>query len=156
LDYFYGITRQLQDRKVFGVFNHTLDRASHPEFFQGMNDVIPVPHSRWGDVPVSSVDHIDLEVAMQNPDCGWHMIVGRNGREIYLQGHGEYDREDLVGEYLRDKDHGQSLPKNYFPNDDETQSPVCNWKADSSVFYRNWVNHVYQTTGYDLTKPFMK
>ena len=155
LEYFYDLKRDLSAQKIFGVFDHTLDRESHPEFLQGMNDIVPVPHSRWGDIAVEKITNKDLEVVAQNPDCGWHMIIGRNGREVYLQGHPEYDREDLVGEYLRDKEHGQAMPQNYFPDNDETKLPLCNWKADGSVFYRNWVNHVYQTTGYDTSKPFM-
>ncbi len=156
LEHFYKIEREHSEQKIFGVFTHTLDHSNHPEILRGMNDQVPVPHSRWGNIPIKSINHPELQIVAQNPDCGWHMILGRNGREIYLQGHPEYDREDLVGEYLRDKENGQEMPHNYFPNNDETQTPICNWKADSSVFYRNWVNHVYQTTGYDTTKPFME
>ena len=155
LNHFYGIKRVLSAKKIFGVFNYQLNRDLHPEFLRGMNDIIPVPQTRWGDIPISSVNHPDLDVVMHSQKQGWNLIVGRNGREIYLQGHPEYDREDLNKEYLRDKDSGQELPLHYFPNDDEKMTPICNWKADGSVFYRNWINHVYQTTNFDPHKPFM-
>ena len=155
LEHFYKIPRTLAKEKIFGVFPHTIVPENHPEFLRGMNDIIHVPHARWGQIKPQDITHKDLEILMENPDCGWHMILGRDGREIYLQGHAEYDREDLVGEYLRDKVHGGKLPRNYFIDDDPGKGPLCSWKADASVFFRNWVNHVYQTTNFDLGKAFM-
>ena len=156
LEHFYSIERNIASEKIFGVFPHKILPENHPEFLRGMNDVIQVPHARWGEIPSQQIQHQDLEILMENPDCGWHMILGRKGREIYLQGHPEYDRDDLVGEYFRDKALGGKLPKNYFQEDNPENTPLCTWKADASVFYRNWVNHVYQTTNYDPKKAFMK
>ncbi len=157
LHHFYGLERDFSGKKIFGVFSHKF-KTEKTEFTRGMNDIVYVPYSRWGNISVAKLKKKkDLEIVLENEEYGyWHLAIGRNGREIYLQGHPEYDREDLVGEYLRDKDNGQELPINYFPKGDYTKKPICNWKADASVFYRNWVNHVYQTTNYDLTKPFMK
>ena len=91
-------------------------------------------------------------------EAGPHLIVGRKGREIYVQGHPEYDRNDIAGEYFRDKEKGIEInpPKNYFPGDDDNLIPIKNWGANGQVFYANWVNWVYQTTDFDVKKPLMK
>lgn len=156
LHHFYGLEREFEGKKIFGIYPHYL-KGEETELTRGMNDIVHIPYSRWGNIPLEDVQNEkELEIFLENTEHGWwHMAVGRNGKDIYLQGHPEYDREDLVGEYLRDKEAGQALPANYFPEGDCAQKPICNWKADASVFYRNWVNHVYQTTNYDPSKPFI-
>ncbi len=43
------------------------------------------------------------------------------------------------------------LPKNYFPNDDPTQSPPVTWRSCANLLYANWLNYfVYQTAPYDI------
>ena len=68
-------------------------------------------------------------------------------------GHPEYDRLTLQNEYLRDKNKGLpiDIPKNYFPNDDDTQKPKLQWRSHCNNLYTNWLNYfVYQTTPYEL------
>ena len=68
-------------------------------------------------------------------------------------GHSEYDPGTLNKEYVRDKSGGLAHrpPKNYFPNDDDTQPPMVTWRAHANLLYSNWLNYfVYQTTPYDL------
>ena len=46
-----------------------------------------------------------------------------------------------------------SLPKNYFPNDDDAAAPVCKWRAGANLLYSNWLNYfVYQSTPYSITQ----
>ena len=57
--------------------------------------------------------------------------------------------------YLRDKAAGLpiAIPKNYFPNDDDTKEPLVRWRSCANLFYSNWLNYfVYQTTPYDISK----
>ena len=42
------------------------------------------------------------------------------------------------------------IPINYFPNDDDTKTPLQTWKTTAHLFYHNWLNAVYQLTPYDL------
>ena len=88
-----------------------------------------------------------------------YAILTEGGREIFFTGHSEYDPDTLQKEYIRDKklDPDTKIPENYFPNDDDTQSPVVTWRSHASLLYQNWLNYfVYQTTPYDLNeiKPF--
>ena len=75
------------------------------------------------------------------------------GKQVFVMGHPEYDRLTLQNEYLRDKNKGLpiDIPKNYFPNDDDTQKPKLQWRSHCNNLYTNWLNYfVYQTTPYEL------
>ena len=154
LNCFFGLERTLASEKIFGIFDHQKTARNFKDLTRDMNDIVFAPHSRWGDIKSEKLKATGkIDVIYESPEAGWLISLARKGREIFIQGHPEYDRNDLVGEYLRDKKQGQKIPYNYFPNNDETQEPICNWRADSAVFYRNWVNYVYQTTNFDLAKP---
>ena len=75
-------------------------------------------------------------------------------------GHSEYDTETLASEYFRDKEAGLdiSVPKNYFPEDDDSRRPSCDWRSSANLLYSNWLNYfVYQSTPYDInTVPPLK
>ena len=75
--------------------------------------------------------------------------------KIFIMGHREYDPRTLEREYLRDKDAGLAIevPKNYYPDDDDTKEPVVTWRSHANLLYANWLNYmVYQTTPYDLNE----
>ena len=80
-------------------------------------------------------------------------MTTRNGRQIFITGHSEYDAHTLNREYRRDVKAGKSIaiPKNYFPNDDPTRAPIVSWRSHANLLYSNWLNYfVYQTTPYNL------
>ncbi len=75
------------------------------------------------------------------------------GRQVFLMGHAEYDRDTLKKEYLRDLDAGVDiqLPLHYFPQDDPSREPPVRWRSCAHLLYGNWLNYcVYQTTPYDI------
>ena len=75
------------------------------------------------------------------------------GRQIFITGHSEYDADTLKNEYLRDKNAGLpiEIPKNYFPDDDDTREPIVRWRSCANLFYSNWLNYfVYQSTPYNI------
>ena len=79
--------------------------------------------------------------------------MNKAGRQIFVTGHSEYDADTLEKEYLRDKNQGLPIhvPANYYPNDDDTQSPIVRWRGHAHLLFSNWLNYfVYQTTPYDI------
>ena len=72
-----------------------------------------------------------------------------------VAGKSDTDADTLKTEYLRDKNLGLPIdvPKNYFPDDDDTKEPVVRWRSCANLLYSNWLNYfVYQTTPYDLSE----
>ena len=80
--------------------------------------------------------------------------MAKEGRQIFVLGHPEYDRVTLDKEYKRDLDKGLpiDLPKNYYPNDDSNERPLLMWRGHANTLYTNWLNYYcYQLTPYDWT-----
>ena len=94
-----------------------------------------------------------LKILASSPEAGVYAMSTENGRQIFITGHSEYDPRTLEKEYLRDKNAGLpiAVPKNYYPDDDDTQPPKVTWRSCANLLYSNWLNYfVYQTTPYDL------
>ena len=155
----YGIRPHVYKEKKFGIFKHVVHHEKLSPFLAGMDDEVMIPHSRWRGFEIKDVvGKKDLQVLIESKDAGAHLMIGRKGREVYVQGHPEYDRNDIAGEYFRDKAKGIKIksPANYFPKDNDNNVPVKNWGANGQVFYSNWINWVYQNTNVDIKKPLMK
>ena len=155
LYYHYGIQKHGLDEKLFGVFEHTLD-YKRSILFRGFDDTFLVPHSRHTTVRREDVESVEgLKILSSSKEAGVFVVATDRGRQIFVTGHSEYDGDTLKREYLRDKNAGLpiSMPKNYFPDDDDTKEPVVRWRSCANLFYSNWLNYfVYQTTPYDITK----
>jgi len=155
LYYHYGIKKYPLDKKLFGVFPHKVERKSSM-LFRGFDDTFMVPHSRHTTVEREDIEKVkELKILSTSKEAGIYALATNKGRQIFITGHSEYDAETLMLEYLRDKDAGLpiDIPKNYFPNDDDTKKPVVTWRSHANLLYSNWLNYyVYQTTPYDITK----
>ncbi|WP_295865588.1 homoserine O-succinyltransferase [uncultured Oscillibacter sp.] len=149
----YGIPKRPLPQKLFGVFEHTVE---DPNFilFRGFDDRFQVPHSRHTTVDRADIEAVpELKVLASSPEAGVYAVKTDGGRQIFLMGHAEYDRDTLKKEYLRDVAAGADiqLPKHYFPNDDPAQTPVVTWRSCANLLYSNWLNYnVYQTAPYDI------
>ena len=153
LYYHYGIQKHLLPEKLFGVFQHTVEDPNYI-LFRGFDDRFWVPHSRNTTVERADIEAVPgLKVLAASPEAGVYAVKSPEGRQVFLMGHAEYDRDTLKKEYLRDLAAGVDirLPRNYFPGDDPTREPVVNWRSCAHLLYANWLNYcVYQTTLYDI------
>ena len=155
LYYHYGVQKHMLDKKMFGIFPHKADYV-RSILLRGFDDVFPVPHSRHTTVLREDIEKVpELKILASSEEAGVYAISSKNGRQIFITGHSEYDRGTLEREYLRDKNAGLPIgvPKNYYPNDDDTKEPVVSWRSHANLLYSNWLNYfVYQTTPYDIKK----
>ena len=153
LYYHYGVPKRQLDRKLFGVFRHTLE---DPNFilFRGFDDTFWVPHSRNTTVDREDIQAVpELKILSSSPEAGVYAVKTAQGRQVFLMGHAEYDRDTLKKEYLRDVAAGVDiqLPRHYFPQDDPAREPLVRWRSCAHLLYGNWLNYcVYQTTPYDI------
>ena len=153
LYYHYGIQKHLLPEKLFGVFQHTVEDPNYI-LFRGFDDRFWVPHSRNTTVDRADIEAVPgLKVLAASPEAGVYAVKSPEGRQVFLMGHAEYDRDTLKKEYLRDLAAGVDirLPRNYFPGDDPAREPVVNWRSCAHLLYANWLNYcVYQTTPYAI------
>ena len=81
------------------------------------------------------------------------MVMTKDGRQIFITGHSEYDPTTLKNEYERDVKKGLAItiPKNYYPDNDPSKNPRVRWKSHANLLYYNWLNYyVYQMTPYNI------
>ena len=155
LYYHYGIQKKLLDKKLFGVFKHTVE---DPNFilFRGFDDKFWVPHSRNTTMAREDIEAVEgLKVLSASPEAGVYAVKSPESKQVFLMGHAEYDADTLKKEYLRDVAAGIDIqiPANYFTDDDPAQPPIVRWRSCAHLLYANWLNYcVYQTTPYDISE----
>ena len=153
LYYHYGIHKYQLDQKMFGIFQHRLLLENHP-ITRGFDELFDVPHSRHTTVKRREIDRVpELEILASSDQAGVYMVGRRDGRQFFITGHSEYDRETLGNEYFRDLQKGLpiNMPAHYFPHNDPSQKPVFTWRGHANLLFCNWLNYyVYQATPYDL------
>ncbi len=154
----YGIPKRMLPEKKFGVFAHRPLDLYHP-ILRGFSEVFFVPHSRHTETRMEDVAHEkDLQILSYSEEAGVHLISDMACRNFYCSGHCEYDSDTLAREYFRDLKKGMDtpMPKNYFPNDDPSKTPLITWRGAGSLLFQNWLNYfVYQRTPYELTESSM-
>ncbi len=155
LYYRYGINKYDLDEKMFGVFWHKVQNRKVP-LVRGFDDEFMAPHSRHTGVATELIEGCqDLIVLAKSEEAGVFLCMSADGSNIFVMGHPEYDRYTLDSEYKRDKGKGLpiSLPKNYYPGDDDSKKPLLQWRGHANTLYTNWLNYyVYQNTPYEFKK----
>ena len=138
---------------MFGIFEHKVV-YNNPILFRGFDDVFNVPHSRHTTVLREDIEKVpELKILAESDEAGVYAVMTENGKQIFITGHSEYDRDTLKNEYLRDVAANKpiEIPKNYFPDDNPDLPPIVKWRAHANLIYSNWLNYfVYQTTPFDL------
>jgi homoserine O-succinyltransferase len=151
----FGIPKHPLPEKLFGVFPHTLNKRN-VKLFRGFDNCFHVPHSRHTENRREDIEKVqELEILSESEEAGVYIVATKDGRQIFVTGHSEYDQTTLKAEYERDVSKGLpiAVPKNYFPNDDPSLEPVVNWRAHANLLFSNWLNYyVYQETPYDLNQ----
>lgn len=153
LYYHYGVRKRRMPAKVFGVFEHRVMRPKCP-LMRGFDESFYAPHSRYTEaVPEDICAHKELRILAQSEEAGLHMIMTDSGRQIFVCGHMEYDKDTLRKEYERDVAKGLLIapPQHYFVDDDPAKEAVFRWRSHANLLFSNWLNYyVYQATPYDI------
>lgn len=153
LYYHFGVRKVWLDEKISGVYLHRVLNRKNP-LVRGFDDVFMAPHSRH---TASSPEDIrkcdDLVILATSDEVGDLLVMKKDGSQIFVLGHLEYDRLTLDREYKRDLAKGLNpkIPDNYYTDNDTQIRPCLTWRATSNCLYSNWLNYfVYQITPYIL------
>lgn len=149
----YGVPKYDLGLKMFGVFSHKIHVENH-KLLRGFDDVFYAPHSRYTEVRKNEIEKVEqLEILAESDEAGVYIVGSKNGRQIFVMGHSEYDPLTLKAEYDRDQGKGLNtpLPINYFTNNDPDKLPLVKWRGHANLLFSNWLNyHVYQETPFNL------
>ena len=155
LYYHFGVKKSPLDKKMFGVFKHTVE-YKRSILFRGFDDIFWVPHSRHTTVHREEIEKVpELRILASSEEAGVYAVAIEKGKQIFIMGHSEYDPLTLHEEYIRDVNKGLEIdvPVNYYPDNNPDLPPIVRWRAHANLLYCNWLNYfVYQTTPYDLNE----
>ena len=149
----YDVPKYQMDEKLFGVYRHNLAPASG-RLLHGFTQEFPMPVSRYTANRAQDIKAAGLQVLAQSDEVGIGMVqCGKTG-DLFVLNHLEYDAETLAAEYERDAQDGvgTALPANYYPDDNPSNEPVNYWRPFAYLLMANWLNDLYQSTLYDLSK----
>ena len=92
LYYHFNIPKYVLPQKLSGIFTHRVLDEFHP-LVRGFDDVFCSPHSRNTEVHREDIDqHPELAILTDSDLAGVHIIANKNGRQFFITGHLEYDR----------------------------------------------------------------
>ena len=147
LYYHSGIKKYRLDTKLSGIYEHKR-LIDDEELTRGFDDVFYAPHSRYTKVYGADISKCgNLEILAESPTAGVYLVLDKENKRIFVNGHPEYSADTLAKEYLRDlnKNLSPEIPVNYFPDDDPGRQPVVRWQGHSNLLFSNWLNYyVYQ------------
>jgi homoserine O-succinyltransferase len=150
----FGVPKYPLESKMFGVFPHTVNKQN-VKLLRGFDEWFYVPQSRHTEVHREDIEtKPGLEILSESEEAGVYLVASKDGKQIFVTGHSEYDACTLKWEYDRDVNKGLDIavPRNYYPNDDPTKQPRITWRAHANLLFSNWLNYyVYQETPYDLS-----
>jgi homoserine O-succinyltransferase len=152
--HFHKVPKHMLAAKAFGCFRHRNLAPASP-YLRGFSDDCVIPVSRWTEIRQAEVDRVPgLRTLLGSDEVGPCLIEDPGHRALYIFNHFEYDSSTLKEEYDRDVAAGKpiNVPQNYYPDDDPAQPPMNRWRSHAHLLYGNWINEMYQTTPYDLTR----
>jgi len=154
INHFHGVKKHMLDAKAFGCFRHENLAKSSP-YLRGFSDECVIPVSRWTEMRQDEIDKaVGLETLLGSRQTGPALVQDAAHRAVYIFNHFEYDDGTLKQEYDRDIAAGTAInvPCHYYPDDDPNRTPLNRWRSHAHLLYGNWINQIYQTTPFDMTK----
>ncbi|WP_299558503.1 homoserine O-succinyltransferase [uncultured Sulfitobacter sp.] len=154
INHFHGVRKHLLDAKTFGCFRHQNLAPASP-YLNGFSDDCVIPTSRWTEIRQSEIDATNgLRTLLGSDEVGPCLVEDPAHRALYIFSHFEYDRETLKQEYDRDVAAGApiNVPLNYYTDDDPALPPLNRWRSHAHLLYGNWIQEIYQSTPYDISK----
>ncbi|MGY0398661.1 MAG: homoserine O-succinyltransferase MetA [Ostreibacterium sp.] len=109
-------------KKLWGVYSHYVADHRHP-LVSNINTRFDMPHSRGNDIAESALTAHHLKILVSSKIAGTAIATSADGfRQIFCQGHPEYDTASLLKEYKREincylggkRQDYPPMPDNYF------------------------------------------
>ncbi|BBK44173.1 homoserine O-succinyltransferase [Allostella vacuolata] len=152
--HFHGMPKHALAEKAFGVYRHRNLAPASP-YLRGFSDDFSIPVSRWTEVRREDIPpDSGMSVLMDSDEAGLCLLDDPKHHSLHMFNHIEYDSSSLGDEYFRDMSAGRpiAIPRNYFPDDDPTRQPENRWRSHAHLLFGNWINHLYQTTPFEIDR----
>ncbi len=98
----YGLKRRPLAQKLWGVYSHRVVDSRHP-LVANINTRFDMPHSRGNELSPERFLSKDLKLLVTGEEVGVAIATSSDGfKQIFCQGHPEYDTASLLKEYQRE------------------------------------------------------
>lgn len=153
INHFHGVPKHILGAKLFGCFRHQNLFPASP-YLRGFSDDVLIPVSRWTEMKADEVENAGLKILIGSDETGPCLVEDPAHRALYIFNHFEYESGTLKEEYDRDVQAGGRIevPVNYYPDDDPSKKPLNRWRSHAHLLYGNWINEIYQSTHFDISK----
>lgn len=142
--YHFGINRHILSKKISGVYKHKIVLKNNL-LVKNFDKEFYVPHSRYGDILEEDICKCEkLDLIVKSDVVGICIVSSKDGKQVFVMGHLEYDKNTLDLEYKRDINLGMEVypPENYYRDDGNIDNDIfTNWKSYGLLFYQNWLNY---------------
>lgn len=149
----FGIEMKLLERKLSGVYPHTIHYKQSP-LMQDISEPFFIPHSRFAAWDQRQIDEEQsIRTVASGTEQGPYLISSVTHPEHFITGHGEYAANTLDREYCRDLGKGMNphIPVNYYPDDDPTRPPTDRWHDTALTIMDNWLREVAAYANHNKT-----
>jgi homoserine O-succinyltransferase len=152
--HFHGMPKYPLPAKAFGVYSHRNLAPASP-YLRGFSDDFAIPVSRWTEVRSQDIPSgSGMNVLMESDEAGLCLLDDPRHHALHMFNHIEYDSSSLSDEYFRDVAAQKpiAIPRNYFPKDDPNRPPENRWRSHAHLLFGNWINQLYQTTPFEMSR----
>lgn len=152
--HFHGMPKYELPGKAFGVFRQRNLAPASP-YLRGFSDDFALPVSRWTEVRRSDIPaDSGITVLAESAETGLSLLDDERHWSLHMFDHIEYDSTSLADEYIRDSKRrtGIAVPANYYPGNDPARPPENRWRSHAHLLFGNWINEIYQTTAFDVSR----
>jgi homoserine O-succinyltransferase/O-acetyltransferase len=102
MEFRYGQKRRPLGCKRWGVYSHRVVERRHP-LVGDVNTRFDVPHSRYNEIDRRQFEAARVPILVESEAASVHLAVSEDGlRQVFFQGHPEYDTVSLLKEYKRE------------------------------------------------------
>ncbi|MCG7419112.1 homoserine O-succinyltransferase [Macrococcus epidermidis] len=127
------------NKKLFGVYAYNV-LVDHPltNNFQSYY----IPQSRYTNFVIQDIkDKTDLTIISTHPEFGADLLISKDNKDIYINGHLEYAPNTLHTEYIRDCKKGLTISflENYYAHDNSSDLVIQRWKPFADSFFNAFV-----------------
>ncbi|MCL2290136.1 MAG: homoserine O-succinyltransferase [Bacteroidetes bacterium] len=143
LFHYYGIPKFITEEKISGIYENEIDTDS--PLMHEVGNLFWGPQSRYFYTKEEDINAVSaLKIIAKCAASGIHIIASNDYREIYVNGHNEYDDDSIDKEYRRDIAKGIpiKMPENYYIDNDMNKGIMAQWRDHSHLLYRNWLQLV--------------
>ncbi|WP_414044324.1 homoserine O-acetyltransferase/O-succinyltransferase family protein [Macrococcus animalis] len=126
-------------QKLFGIYEYDV---LEKHYLTHGHNTYHIPQSRYTNIDLQDIKQkTDLLILSSHPIFGADILVSKDNKDIYINGHLEYSSNTLHTEYIRDCSRGINItiPKHYYKLNNTNNLVISHWQPFANQFFKRFV-----------------